>query len=541
MSEKIKLCELCEEQPATVLCSECYRCYCDSCSEFVHGKESKKEHKIETFYEGVRVNATCPIHKGNQLELFCIDEVKLCCAMCEREKLHKEHKVVKAEDITEDNKIFSASKVRAHFADVLKCDDDLDKKIEMTIENIKKETNNVKEKITQTFIEAHNKLKEEEAKVMEELEKMITESEGILGKNLETLREVRSYSIILNGVDAKVREKSSRLMELNIVNEMEKQRRTMEELHKMTMTNLKIGWDNEKRKLTFSKTLFNGAPVPKSISFPVVLSREFNISWDCDLSNMSEGDKDKIKYNVELKKTSEDEEDWKEIYSGKDKKCNAKGLVKDTEYNVRIKCVIGDLQGEWSDTVNVKTKNYEVNIDSSILSQESNKELFGNKLSEWCKTTNFELLYRGTRDGFGANDFHRTCDNKGKTLVIIKNSNGHIFGGFASISWTSSGSYRQAPGSFLFTLTNMHGIQPTKFSLNNENDGNAVYHKNGYGPIFGDGDGLWIYPDCNNNTKSNAQFSVYNDTTGKGGSVFSSNTSSVHFQVNNIEVFRVNV
>jgi hypothetical protein len=37
------------------------------------------------------------------------------------------------------------------------------------------------------------------------------------------------------------------------------------------------------------------------------------------------------------------------------------------------------------------------------------------------KPTTLSLLYRASRDGFSASDFHKACDNKGPTLVIIKN------------------------------------------------------------------------------------------------------------------------
>ena len=216
-------------------------------------------------------------------------------------------------------------------------------------------------------------------------------------------------------------------------------------------------------------------------------------------------------------------------------------LDKDNEYNMRVKCVIGELHGGWSDVVSVRTK--KIAIDSSILSQERDKETFKDKLSEWCKTSDFELLYRGTRDGFGSSDFHGTCDNRGKTIVLVKNTSGHIFGGFASIPWESpsSGGGKQAPGSFIFTLTNMHGIQPTKFNLKDENCGCAVVHSTNYGPEFGNYD-FDIYPNCNTNTSTNACFpNRYNDTTGKGSSIFTISTSSSNFLVQEIEVFRVNV
>ena len=217
------------------------------------------------------------------------------------------------------------------------------------------------------------------------------------------------------------------------------------------------------------------------------------------------------------------------------------GLEINTSYNVSVRCVVGeDLRGTWSEIINFRTKTpKQFTKESKILSGETDKELFVKKLSEWCGTENFELLYRGSRDGFGASNFHGLCDNKGKTLVLIKNTSGHVFGGFASIPWSCSGGSKQAPGSFLFTLTNMHRIHPTKFSLKNENDGSAVEHITTNGPVFGDSNGLWIYTDCNRNNNSNCGFSSYNNITGKGCSIFSSNSGDNHFQVQEIEVFKV--
>ena len=84
--EKEKLCELCEGGPATVLCSECCKCYCDECNEFIHRKSPKKGHKTEPIPEGVRVGAMCPLHK-TEYKMFSVDEVKLCCFECKEEKL----------------------------------------------------------------------------------------------------------------------------------------------------------------------------------------------------------------------------------------------------------------------------------------------------------------------------------------------------------------------------------------------------------------------------------------------------------------------
>ena len=46
-------------------------------------------------------------------------------------------------------------------------------------------------------------------------------------------------------------------------------------------------------------------------------------------------------------------------------------------------------------------------------------------------------LWRGSRDGFRCYDFHRLCDDRGKTLTVIKTTEGSVFGGFTDISWQS--------------------------------------------------------------------------------------------------------
>jgi len=52
------------------------------------------------------------------------------------------------------------------------------------------------------------------------------------------------------------------------------------------------------------------------------------------------------------------------------------------------------------------------------------------------------MIYKATLDGFKAADFHRKCDNIGKTLTLIKTTKGYIFGGFTSESWAHTGDYK---------------------------------------------------------------------------------------------------
>ena len=103
MNKMMKLCEECEEQPGTVLCSECCRSYCDGCNKFNHAKPAKKRHKLEAIPEGVRVDCRCPLRKDTPLGMLCVDEVRLCCPVCKIKKLHKDHNVVDLSEVAQDN------------------------------------------------------------------------------------------------------------------------------------------------------------------------------------------------------------------------------------------------------------------------------------------------------------------------------------------------------------------------------------------------------------------------------------------------------
>ena len=48
------------------------------------------------------------------------------------------------------------------------------------------------------------------------------------------------------------------------------------------------------------------------------------------------------------------------------------------------------------------------------------------------------MCYRGSRDGWKIEDFHRMSDGKGPTVTFFKiKENGHCIGGFTSAKWQS--------------------------------------------------------------------------------------------------------
>ena len=82
------------------------------------------------------------------------------------------------------------------------------------------------------------------------------------------------------------------------------------------------------------------------------------------------------------------------------------------------------------------------------------------KIKEWLasvnKTSEHKLLYRASRDGWDACDFHRCCDSKGATITVVKCTEGNVFGGYTSKSWASPAICTAVTDNdtFLFSLKN---------------------------------------------------------------------------------------
>ena len=63
-------------------------------------------------------------------------------------------------------------------------------------------------------------------------------------------------------------------------------------------------------------------------------------------------------------------------------------------------------------------------------------------MREWLGSDyDMKLLYRASEHGYTAKSFHKYCDDKGPTLIIIKSSEGWIFGGYTTQSWSGDGIY----------------------------------------------------------------------------------------------------
>jgi hypothetical protein len=73
---------------------------------------------------------------------------------------------------------------------------------------------------------------------------------------------------------------------------------------------------------------------------------------------------------------------------------------------------------------------------------------------------------------------------------------------------TGSPQYKQAPGSFIFSLRNKEDLPPFKAPLKDQNTPFAIYTYHTYGPTFGGGYDLFIYNNATSNTSSYTQILI---------------------------------
>ena len=75
-------------------------------------------------------------------------------------------------------------------------------------------------------------------------------------------------------------------------------------------------------------------------------------------------------------------------------------------------------------------------LEDSVILSSYHRQTLINWLKETRALVNAsgKLLYRASRDGWAAANFHFCCDNKGPTVTVVKSGN-YIFGGYTDHPW----------------------------------------------------------------------------------------------------------
>jgi hypothetical protein len=104
-----------------------------------------------------------------------------------------------------------------------------------------------------------------------------------------------------------------------------------------------------------------------------------------------------------------------------------------------------------------------------------NFDCFGKSHSLANLECDYNLLLRGSRDGFGVEPFQEKCYNKGATIVIIKlKDKDIIIGGYNPLKWSGSDKYLHTHESFIFSFKSNIDSSTTILSRI-ENEKSAIY------------------------------------------------------------------
>ena len=135
-------------------------------------------------------------------------------------------------------------------------------------------------------------------------------------------------------------------------------------------------------------------------------------------------------------------------------------------------------------------------IDSVIIRRDEYNLIEEGILHNFNKNIkNFELLIRGSKDGFKSKDFHYKCDNQSFTVAFVETIDGKRFGGFTEEVWDQSEIWKKGPKSFIFSLDNKE-IYYCKEGKN------AIFcYRNDDPNIlgFGEGHDFKLYENCDKN------------------------------------------
>lgn len=175
-------------------------------------------------------------------------------------------------------------------------------------------------------------------------------------------------------------------------------------------------------------------------------------------------------------------------------------------------------------------------IDSLLLVTKEELDLIASGMNG--KQFKLDLLMRGSEHGFKAATFHELCDSKGPTLSLIKSEAGKVFGGYSAVSWSSlDGKYFADPAAFVFSLSTKKLFRQHRYK------GYAVQHDKQHLMVFGRGNDICIYDNCDSRKESFSSmgdtYEIPPGTTYDTYSAKSYMAGDCLFRVKEIEVFKV--
>ncbi|MFT7150200.1 MAG: hypothetical protein ACI82Q_002065, partial [Nonlabens sp.] len=181
-------------------------------------------------------------------------------------------------------------------------------------------------------------------------------------------------------------------------------------------------------------------------------------------------------------------------------------------------------------------------LPSSVLADNTDEQV----LREWLLADGVAsgtLLYRKSNDGNSGTVFHQKVDGQGPTLVLIKLTNGTVFGGYNPNSWKSDNTYSASSTSFVFNLTT-----DQSGNIDSGNTGNATYNRANNGPSFGGGHDIYLDASMSNGYVRGWSYNAVDGSGHRssnsvraltGINVTTTGSSSINGLIADVEVYKI--
>jgi len=212
-------------------------------------------------------------------------------------------------------------------------------------------------------------------------------------------------------------------------------------------------------------------------------------------------------------------------------------LKKEKEFEERLKTYKTEVETKFTLFQKECNEKLDVLKMDSVLITNDEKKLLLQWIPDNLKNKKLVLIFRASRDGYTAQEFHNKCDTKAPTIVIIHSNHDHVFGGFTPISWDSTSNYKaeDTKSSFLFLLRSQKGDALSKFGLKASDTTNHIHCSAANGPTFGSGHDINIVDNCNTNNGSCSNFGTSYDHQNDQNKL----AGAYNFTVKDYEVFVV--
>lgn len=147
----------------------------------------------------------------------------------------------------------------------------------------------------------------------------------------------------------------------------------------------------------------------------------------------------------------------------------------------------------------------------------------------------YALVYRGSRDGFSAADFHTKCDGTADILFVMQSDGGYVAAAYSSAAFTSSGGFVAAAANscWLNNLESPAGqLSTTRYFCNYPSA--SIFDSASAGLTFGSGNDLVLSNACHTSPGSSCTAQSYAGSGYTGTTLFG---SAYGFTIAEIEAY----